>query len=256
MMDDNTTVDNSSTVEQVAAPVEAKPAESTEAIHNVKYEDNMRILRERALAAEKKAKELEKRIQEREQYSPPEYSEPRQPSIAPQVDEELSIGDEELIEGKHLKRYIGNVTKKYDRELQQIKAQTNIDTAERTLRSRYPDADVVLSEDNVNNFKTLYPEEYSSVISNPDVYARMKSAYTNIVNFGIADRKQPNRDVDRRMEDNKLKPRAAAASPSTAGDTPLSRVGDFERRVLTEDMKERIRQNLARSKEEIKYRRE
>lgn len=256
MFDDTQTVDIQPTAqEQVVENAPTTQEVPVEKPQETLKEYNLRTMRERAEASERRNKDLENQLKQARES---QYQEPRRSTTPQQQEEvdEINVGDEELIEGKHLKKYISSITKKYDRELQQIKSQSSIDTAERTLRSRYPDADAVLSEDNVNNFKSLYPEEFSSVMSNPDAYARMKSAYTSIVNFGIAERKQATREVDRRMEDNRSKPRAAAASPTTSGDSPLSRVGEFERRVLTEDMKERMRQNLSRAKESMKYSRE
>jgi len=256
MFDDTTQVDTISET-QGQQPTESTAQEQSplEQPPTLK-EQNLRTMRERAEAAERRLKDLENQMkQARESQSYQEQ--PRQRQAEPiQASETIDVGDEELIEGKHLKKYVNSITQKYDRELQQIKSQNTIDNAERTLRSRYPDADDVLSEDNVNNFKALYPEEFSSVMSNPDAYSRMKSAYTNIVNFGISERREPTRDIDRRLQENKTKPRSAAATPSTSGDTPLSRIGEFERRILTPDMKDRILQNLNSVKEKLKYSRE
>ncbi len=255
MFDENTQpIDTTSTEQAVEGSTQTQEAAVESPKEHLK-EYNLRTMRERAEAAERRAKDLENQIkQARESYSQQEQRPQRQSPVVDDI-EELNVGDEELIEGKHLKKYVNSITKKYDRELQQIKSQTTIDAAERTLRSRYPDADDVLSEDNVNNFKALYPEEFSSVMSNPDAYARMKSAYTNIVNFGIAERRQPTRDIDRRLEENKTKPKSVAGATHVSADSPLSRVSEFERRILTPEMKERNLQKLARAKEEAKYNR-
>ena len=257
MFDENTVVDNQSTAQETTATEIVAPEQKAEAPKETLREMNMKTLRERAEAAERKVKDFERQMQERQGYSQPTESNKQ---LDKSADEEITIGDEELIEGKHLKKYISNVTKKYDRQLQEMKSQSAIDNAERALRAKYSDFDSVITEDNVNNFKALYPEEFSSVMSNTDPYARIKTAYTNIVNFGIAERTEGSpqtRDAVRRLEDNRTRPRAAAASPTTSGsDSPLARVGEFERRVLSDEMKELVRQRLAVSKDQLKYRRE
>jgi len=234
--------------EKVESAVAEQPVEK-QSKEAALREYNLRALRERAEAAERRAKDLENQINQQ-----PRQQEQRYAPVVQETDE-ISFGDEDLVEGKHIKKIIQAERKRYDREIQQIKSQSAIDNAERKIRAMYSDVDEVLSENNIKNFQSIYPEEFSSAMANSDPYARMKTAYTLINNLGISETRQT-RDIDRRLADNRTKPRAAGSTPSTSGstaETPLSQVSDYDRRILTPEIKEQKLAKLAQSKDWMKY---
>lgn len=251
MIDDTNMMDQA--VQSVQEVITDKPAPVLQEVEAPQKEtireSNLRILRERAEAAERKMADMEQLFQTRQKT----YQEPQQQYV--NEEQEFEVADGDLIEGKDLKRILQAERKRNEQQIQQLKYKSVNDEAERKMVRNYSDANEILSDENIKNFKAIYPEEFASAQANPDAYSGMKTAYTLIKNLGIAD-KPSTRDVDRRLEQNKLLPRSAAATPSSTSDTPLSRVGDFERRVLTDDMKEKMRQNLAQAKQALKYRRE
>jgi hypothetical protein len=53
---------------------------------------------------------------------------------------------------------------------------------------------------------------------------------------------------DRRIEENRSKPRAAANVAPQGSETPLARAGDYDRRVLTEARKTEILKRVEEAK--------
>jgi hypothetical protein len=208
-------------------------------------ENNTQRLREKMEAAEKRAKELEEMLLQKKQQEEHDHEEEYTSE-----QEEITIGDEELVSGKDIKKYVKSITTKYDQQLNSLREQSRADAAASRLKGQYSDFDEVVSRENIKMLKTLYPEEHYLITSNPDIYAKGKAAYNMIKNFGIAQahEEQVNPDIDRRLQENKVKPRSAASAAGKTGDTPLSRVEDYDRRILTEERKEQLRAQIAHAK--------
>ena len=211
---------------------------------------NLRLMRERAEAAERKQMEIERRYAEMEkQLKQQQYASPQVQPQETVKELDFNVPDDELIEGKHVKQIVNalkNEINQVKNQFSQINAQTAAQTAEARFQAQYPDAPKVLSSDNIKNFATIYPEEYKSMMSNPDPYAQLKTAYNMITKFGLLE----NQEEDTRIAQNQAKPRSAAsAGGSQTAQTPLSRIGDYDRRVLSEADKERIRQQVAQAKQ-------
>jgi len=95
----------------------------------------------------------------------------------PPQEEEAELSDDDLVEGKHLKRYL----QKLERRLDEAKAATIPDR----LRSKFSDFDRVVTQENVEKLKQAEPELYSSIVSGSDLYAKGVSAYKALKGFGI-----------------------------------------------------------------------
>jgi hypothetical protein len=107
------------------------------------------------------------------------------------------------------------------------------------LKNQFNDFDSVVSRENLEKLSIKKPELYRSIISNPDLYDKGHAAYEMIKNSGILNNQYE--DIDRRVEENKLKPRSASNAAPQSGDTPLARAGDYDRRILTEERKAFLR---------------
>jgi hypothetical protein len=234
-------------VEQPTAQEQSVPKKETQ------KELNLRILRERAeaerqarLVAEQKLQELEKQLQY-QQPKPSSHQDVPQESDNDDVD--FSFEDDSYIEGKHLKKYVSSLKKEIKqtkKQLEEYNKQTALTLAEQRLKSQYNDFEVVVTQDNLKNLAALYPDDYASMMSNPDIVARGKTAYNMINRYGISDT-QYDKEA-KRLEENKLKPRSVATAAPQSGETPLSRVGDYDRRVLSEERKENLRRMVAELK--------
>ncbi len=201
-------------------------------------EKNFRVLRERSEQAERRAAEMERQIQALQQAQ----------KAAPQEDDEMHFDDEGYVEGKQLKKYVKTLKtemKQMRQQLQESQQQTHQSSAEMRLKSRYSDFDSVVTPDNIQKLATLKPSLYRSLMSNTDLYDKGETAYDSIKAFVATERYEAE---DRRLEENAKKPRSSAVAPSQSADSPLARVGDYDRRILTEERKEQLRQQVAQAK--------
>jgi hypothetical protein len=222
--------------EQTVAEPESKPQES-------KQSDNFRMLRDRADAAERRALELERVIKMNMSQN--------QPSAKIQVEEEEDYGfkDDDYIEGKQLKKLIkslkqeNSTTKKQFEEFHQ---QNALAQAEIKLKSQFADFDSIVSKENIEKLAASKPSLYRSIMANQDIYDRGYTAYEMIKGSGMLSENYAQQD--KRLEENRAKPRSAANVAPQTGDTPLARVGDYDRRVLTEERKDQLRRQVEEAK--------
>lgn len=224
-------------VAEVQQPKE-QPAESQKEV-------NFRILRERAEAAERRAQELERLVMSNMNQN--------QPSTKMEIQEdEIDIRDDDFIEGKHLKKYIKslkNELKTTKKQFEEFHQQNSVANAEVRLKSQFADFDSVVSRENIEKLAQQKPALYRSIMANQDIYDRGYTAYEMIKSSGIGVNEYA--EVDKRIADNREKPRAAAAVAPQMGETPLARVGEYDRRTLSEERKEQLRRYVAEAK---KYR--
>jgi hypothetical protein len=221
----------------------SKPQQN--AAQDSQKEANMRILRERAENAERRTLELERMVQ----MNMSQQQTNRMQIDDSSDDDDFGVSDDTYIEGKHLKKYVKSLkqelknTKKQFEEYNQQNAMTN---AEIRLKNQFNDFDSVVTKENLEKLNQQKPALSRTIYANTDIYDRGYTAYELIKNSGIlADQYQ---DLDRKVEENRSKPRSAANAAPQAGDTPLTRVGDYDRRILTEDRKDQLRRQVEEAK--------
>ena len=229
-------------IEQPTAPVVEEPQQQVEEKIESNKEYNMRMMRERLEAAERRSLELERMIQQNMNQN--------QPSQKIELIDEYDgsdLEDDSFAEGKHLKKTVKSVNAKIN-ELKKLHQQTQVQQIELQLRSAFSDFDKVVSAENLEKLKQNKPFLYKSIISNPDLYEKGQAAYDIIKNSTFYADKNKYEDVDKRIEQNKNKPRSIAnVSPQTS-DTPLAKIGDYDRRILTEERKAEIRRQVEEAK--------
>lgn len=224
--------------DQAQEAIAQQPIQEAQATQETQKESNFRILRERAEAAERRSQELERMIHLNQQQPQPKVEE----------DDDMDINDDTYIEGKQLKKYV----KKLKQELKETKKtfeeqnQRNaITQAEIRLKSQFTDFDAVVTKDNLSKLADQKPALYRSIMANQDIYDRGYTAYEMLRNSGYINEYA---QTDKRLEDNRSKPRSAANANPQTGETPLARVGDYDRRVLTEDRKDQLRRQVEEAK--------
>jgi hypothetical protein len=121
-----------------------------------------------------------------------------------------------------------------------------LNQAELRLKSQFPDFEAVVTVDNLKKLAATKPALHRVILANQDAYDAGYTAYEVIKNSGLIDTSYA--EQDRKIEENKYKPRAAANAAPQVGDSPLSRVGDYDRRVLTEDRKMQLLKQVADAK--------
>lgn len=179
---------------------------------------NFRIMKEKALAAEKRAQELEAALlaatQQKQTLHPQEEAE-----------EEISVDADALVEGKHLSK-VNKHIKKLEQQLYQYQQQTALQATEMRLKTQYPDFDKVVSKDNLESLRMTYPEIAQTLNANTDLYAKAVSAYTMIKKFGLAETDDYKQDIEL-IKKNASKPKPLASINPQRGDSPLAKANAF-----------------------------
>lgn len=197
--------------------------------------DSWTQLREKALAAEKRAQELEAALlaaQANKQTAPQQYDTPEE------AEEEISIDADALVEGKHLSK-VNKHIKKLEQQLKQYQQQTALSATELRLKAQYPDFDKVVSRENLESFRIAYPELATTLNASTDLYSKAVSAYTMIKKLGIGE-EDPYVEEKAIIQKNAVKPKPLASINPQQGDSPLSRANAFATGKLTEEMKQAL----------------
>lgn len=207
-------------VAQQAAPAEDAAAK------------NFRQLREKSERVARERDEAMARLREYEAKA-------QQPAAA--EDDELSIGPDELAEGKHLSKVQKQIKKLKD-EIHTYKQQAATMTTEARLKAQYPDFDSVVSRDNIEELRSAYPELAQTLNSSTDLYATAVSAYTLIKKFGIGQQNayNPEKEI---IQKNAAKPRPLTSVSPQQGDTPLSKANAFAN-GLTDELKAQLQKEM------------
>lgn len=194
-------------------------------------------------AAEQRARELEYQLQQRLQEQ-----ERKSRYVEPDADDEFDIDDDSYLEGKQVKKILSKINKRLKTTEEQFKQESQrnaVVNAERALMSEFKDFKEIVTRDNLERLQYEKPSVYRSIMANPDIYDQGYTAYEALKNFKKAD---PYEDYDRRIEENRQRPRSAASAAPQVGESPLTRAKDYDRRVLTDADRERIRRNVQAAK--------
>jgi len=209
-------------------------------------EVNMRILRERAETAERRSLELERMVQmnmsQQNQHN-------NKMQLADNDDDDFDMSDDTYVEGKHLKKYVKNLKqelKNTKRQFEEYNQQNAITNAEMRLKNQFNDFESVVSKENLEKLQQQKPALYRTILANTDIYDKGYTAYELIKNSGILAGNY--QELDKKVEENRSRPRSAANAAPQSGDTPLARVGDYDRRVLTEERKDQLRRQVDEAK--------
>lgn len=153
--------------EEVIAPQqEDGQAQETDASQNTESDSdkeyNFRQLRDSKKQLESEVEQLREAVAHLTQKSSP----------PPPQEEEWDIGDDDLAEGRHVKKLYSRIEK-------MLKERDAVTTEDR-LRSKFNDFDQVVTRENIEKLKKSEPEIYSSLISSSDLYAKGVSAYKTL----------------------------------------------------------------------------
>ncbi len=185
----------------------------------------MRQLRERAERAEREL-ELSRKSQQ------------------PSEDDDLGVDDDALLEGKQLKKY-HKQTKGNQQKTQAQLDQLTTALATLQLRAEHPDINNIVTDENLEKLSRVKPHIYRSIMANPDFVDRGKVAHDAITTWI---KPEKHIEQDRRLEENKNKPRTSSSVGPQQSETPLTRVGDYDRRILSNADKDRIMKEVQLAK--------
>jgi hypothetical protein len=216
------------------------PVETTQSHNSV--ENNLVALRKKLEAEESARKAAERRAQELEQRTH-SISSPQTP--VPVEEEDIQIDNEDYVQAKHVKSSTNKLKTKLsatEQRIAELEQKLSYMQAQREVDA-LPDFYKVVNDDNIKTFARLYPEDYECMMANPNLSARSKTAYNMIKNYGIIQQIDTSHNQERILA-NQSKPKAAASVAPQSAQTPLTKVGEYERRVLTDADKDRINQML------------
>ncbi len=229
--------------QQEVAEVQEQPQQEVAAQQQESQKEyNHRMLRERAERAEYRIKEFEQRLRD--------YEEKNKPPMHDEDDsEDYGIEDDLYVEGKQIKKIVGSLSKQVrqaNKKLQEYQQSAAMKDAEDQLKYQFKDFNTVLSEENVKRFAAERPMEFKAITSHPDHYGRGLGAYNAIKNSGMLNgvSSEPSR-----IQQNMSKPKAASTVSPSSGETPLTRVGDYDRRYLTEERKQQLYEEMRRAQD-------
>lgn len=163
-------------------------------------------------------------------------------------DDNIDIADDSLAEGRHIKKAIKRQEKR-DTETRADIARLETIIAKQNLRLQYKDFDQIFNETNIKKLADEKPFLYNAINSTKDIYEQGASAYEAIKSYVM--KKPEYSHEEKRIEENKLKPRSAATLSTAATQSPLANFDNEGRISLTEEQKKEIRKRTAALKNKI-----
>jgi hypothetical protein len=189
---------------------------------------NFKQLREKADRVSRERDEALSRLREYE--SRINQATPSKPQN--QESDDFTMAPDELAEGKHIS--------KVQNQLNKLRQEVRVATAEAKLKAQYPDFDSVVTKENVQALRDTYPEIAFTLNSSSDIYATGSSAYTLIKKLGIIP--EDNYHEKQIVHANAAKPKPLASVSPQQGDSPLSRANAFANGLTPELKSQMIRE--------------
>jgi len=202
------------------------PVQEVQQSYKPAPQESWKMLREKAERAERRAEELERMILESQSKKSPETEE----------ELDLHLDPDSLAEGKHLS-IVDKKIKRLEKQLKQYEQQSSLSATEIKLKTQYPDFDNVVSADNLNNLRSMYPEIAHTINSSSDLYSKAVAAYTMIKRLGISPQEDIYKQEKELAQRNAAKPKSLASISPQQGDSPLSKANAFANGTLTDELK-------------------
>jgi len=221
--------DTTDTQEQTQEDTQVQPQQVEQKVDE-SISKSWRDLRAKAERIERERDEAMRRVQELEA---------KRNNIV--EEEDIRLGDDDIAEGKHLSK-LNKKIKALQEEVHGYKQQSSMVATEVRLKTQYPDFDKVVTKENIESLRDMYPEIAQTLNAGSDLYATGVSAYTMIKKLGIQgeDVYQAEKAIAHR---NAAKPRPIASVAPQQGDSPLSKANAFAN-GLTDELKEQLRREM------------
>lgn len=217
--------------EEVVQPQEEQeaPSQDTQAVSEEQKEENskeynFKQLRDVNKQLEDRLKTYETRLEGIESSS--------KNNSSLNKEEEFEIGEEDLVEGKHLKRAISKI--------ENILQQKELEAIPEKLRGKFEDFDQVVTKENLEKLKETEPELYRTIRNGPDLYAKGVAAYKTLTSLGYVQDKQNYMKQKDHIQNNHKKPLSAQA---VKGSGALHEANIFAN-GLTPELKKQLRKEM------------
>ena len=228
--------------EEPSVEVEQESQPEQQVVQESSTERNFKELRQKASQFDRVARERDemmRRVQELESRSAPQ-----QPQVPQAQEEDDVLGNDDLVEGKHLSK-MGRKIKGLEEKLRQYEQKSSMSNTEMRLRSEYPDFDKVVCAENLNSLREQEPYLAESIGNDPDIYRKAVSAYKLIKKMGVyvEDTYQHEKAL---VQKNAAKPKSLASISPQQGESPLSRANVFAN-GLTDDLKKQLFEEMRKA---------
>lgn len=199
-------------------------------------EENIRMMRKAKEKAERERDEIFRLLQMQQlKDSMPKQQQQQEEEPDPFQD----ISDENLVEGKDVKRLYKEIKqlKNTIKNNQTYALEEQRRTQESILQSRIlatcPDYSSVVTQDAIDAFKEIDPYTAASIAANPDPYSQAIAAY-NVIKRSIV-HTTPQSEINKKIvEKNLSKPKPAASINPQRGDSPLAKAHAFSQGMTDE----------------------
>lgn len=207
--------------EQQPSQTESQPQSQDTSANDKEY--NFNQLR-------KSKEQLESRVQELETY----FKNLQEEKSAPAPEDDFGIADEDLAEGKHLKKVYSEL-KNLKNQIQQER----LASIPERLKTKFEDFEQVVSVENIEKLKKEEPELYSTLTAGNDLYAKGVAAYKAVKALGYSNKELETQK--QQVQQNHNKPMSAH---SIRGQGALSEQNVFAG-GLTPELKKRLQQEMS-----------
>jgi hypothetical protein len=237
------------TIETQVENNDVQQSQQTSAPHENLATTNLVAMRKKLEAEELARKDAEKRVVEIERkfqsYSPATSQEP--------TDSEDFGDPEDVVVNKQFASTTKKLNLKFsesDQKIAALEQKLSYFEAKSELDS-IKDFNEVVTDENLRTFARLYPDDYETVMTNPNLRLRSKTAYNMIKNYGISQNSVRQGEIlksyDKKIEANKAKPGSSASAPVSG--SPLTKYGRYEedgRLVMTEEDAKQVHKDMRR----------
>lgn len=178
--------------------VQPQDAQITQEVSQEQTEENNKEYNFRQLRETNK--QLESRLRKSEEIL---ESMSRSKLSSDENEEDLNIGEEDLVEGKHLKKVIARLEQK-------LQATEQAQIPDR-LRGKYADFDQVVTRENLEKLQQAEPELYNTIRSGTDLFQKGVAAYKTLKSLGLIDEQESYMKNKETVQNNHKKPLSAQA---------------------------------------------
>ena len=184
--------------EEVVPPQEEQQAQSQDTQEASPSEESSKDYNFRQLREVNK--QLEERLRKSEDVIQSIAQSKRQ---SPVEEEEIEIGEEDLVEGKHLKKMEAKLAKMIQqKEMEQIPER---------LRNKFSDFDQVVTKENLKKLEETEPELFNTIRSGNDLFSKGVAAYKTLNSLGLSREKEDYMKNKQHVQSNHKKPVSAQA---------------------------------------------
>ncbi|SRR5216684_4058935 len=188
---------------------------------------NFRVMREEKRKAERERDELQRYVQSLQSQQKPQQDE-----------DDSGLEPDDYVPAK----YVAKLNKEI-RETKKIQRDFKRQQDEMRLRTKYPDIDRVMTEENITQLRELDPEEAAGIATIQDTYTQASMAYKAIKANGIyQDPAQIAQQQKAQANYNKPRPLNSLAS-TQGGSSPLSNANAFAN-GLTPELKKQLLEQM------------